>query len=161
MQKAIGCLLVIALTAGSCIKNESGCPPVDQTAPTSEQQALQDYITSNSISAVKDQSGLYYNIETFGTGNFPTTCSSVEVSFTGYLSNWTNFESGDDKVLNLQHMLPGWRIGLPFIKPGGKVRLYMPPSLAYAHSGKKDESGTQIVPPGSIVIYDIELHNFY
>lgn len=161
MQKVVVCLLVIALLAGSCIKNETGCPAVDKKAPASEKQAIKDYLTNNSITANEDGSGVFYSIENYGTGNFPTTCSSIEVTFDGYLTNGNIFEFGDNKVLNLQHMLPGWRIGVPFIKPGGKIKLYLPPSLAYEHRGKKDENGVQLVAPGSIVIYDITLHNFY
>jgi FKBP-type peptidyl-prolyl cis-trans isomerase FkpA len=161
MRKIIACFLLIALLAGSCIKNKSDCPAVTQTAPSREQQELTDYITSQSISAFKHSSGLYYSIEKLGSGEFPAICASIEVTFYGYLTNGSQFESGEDKVLNLQHLLPGWRLGLPLIKTGGKIRLYLPPSLAYGYNGKKDEDGDLIVPENSVVIYDITLHNFY
>lgn len=161
MRKIIVSFLIIALLAGGCIKNESGCPAVNETASPAEQQMVLDYLNSNSITALKHHTGFYYSIEQFGSGEFPTICSSVKVTFDGWLTNGTQFENADDQVLNLQLMLPGWRIGLPLIKPGGQIKLYLPPSLAYGYSGKKDESGNQIVPSSSVVIYDIWLTEFY
>lgn len=161
MRKIVASFLVIALLAVSCIKNKSDCPSVSETASDREQQELTDYILAHSISAVKHNSGIYYEIQQLGSGEFPAICANIEVTFYGYLTNGSQFESGKDKVLNLQHLLPGWRLGLPLIKTGGKIRLYLPPALAYGYVGKKDESGNQLVPANSVVVYDITLHNFY
>lgn len=157
----MGCLLVIALLAGSCLKKESGCPPADQVASGTDQQMLMEYIDNHSISAIKHNSGLYYSIESFGDGEFPTLCSSIKVDFNGFLTTGTKFEYGNDVLLNMKVLLPGWRIGVPLVKPGGKIKLYLPPSLAYGYQGKKDDNGNQIVPGNSIVIYEVSLAEFY
>ena len=41
--------------------------------------------------------------------------------------------------------------GIPMIKPGGKIKLYCPPSLAYGNQA----NGT--IPANSILIFEVEL----
>jgi FKBP-type peptidyl-prolyl cis-trans isomerase len=48
-------------------------------------------------------------------------------------------------------VIPGWTEGLQKINQGGKIRLYIPPQLAYG------DAGQQGIPPGSTLIFDIEL----
>ena len=66
-------------------------------------------------------------------------------------------EENDRVVLNLKLMLEAWRIGIPMLKAGGRIKLYVPATLAYGGEGKK-EGTTVLVPPNSIMIYDITLY---
>jgi FKBP-type peptidyl-prolyl cis-trans isomerase FkpA len=45
----------------------------------------------------------------------------------------------------------GWKLGLPLIKAGGKIKLYLPPSLGYGNS----VSGN--IPANSILVFEITL----
>jgi FKBP-type peptidyl-prolyl cis-trans isomerase len=45
----------------------------------------------------------------------------------------------------------GWQYGLPLIKPGGKILLYLPPSLGYGSS----PVGT--IPANSVLIFEVQL----
>lgn len=157
MQKIALCLFCVALLLANCFKDKNDCEPRDIVAPASEQQALADYLTARNISATKHPSGLYYQIVQEGTGINPGICASIKVGFTGRLSNGAEVERDDYMVLNLKLMLEGWRIALPLIKSGGKIKIWLPPSLAYGQDGKKVGS-TEVVPPNSIMIYDITLY---
>ena len=54
-------------------------------------QEIQAYITDNNLLAQKSSSGLYYVIDTPGTGDNPITTDRVKVSYKGYYTNGTVF----------------------------------------------------------------------
>jgi FKBP-type peptidyl-prolyl cis-trans isomerase FkpA len=60
-------------------------------------------------------------------------------------------------VFVLGTLIDGWKIGVPLIKKGGQIRLYIPPSLGYGSSDVRDNQGRVIIPGNSILIFDITL----
>ena len=157
MRKIVLCLFCVALLLTNCFKDKNDCVPRNIIAPSTEQESLTDYITSRSINATKHASGLYYQVIQEGAGNSPAICSSIKVGFTGKLTSGAEVERDDNTVLNLKLMLEGWRTALPLIKAGGRIRIWLPPSLAYGWEGKK-VGATEVVPPNAIMIYDITLY---
>ncbi|HTT56567.1 MAG TPA: FKBP-type peptidyl-prolyl cis-trans isomerase, partial [Opitutaceae bacterium] len=89
------------------------------------------------------------------TGAYPKATDSVKVNYTGRLINGTVFDSSVDAkepaVLQLNKVIPGWSEGLQKINTGGKIRLYIPPDLAYGDSGQGS------IPPGATLIFDVDL----
>jgi len=161
MKKLIVCLFSVWFLSAGCLKKETGCPPPKNiTAPSSEQQAIDDYLTANNINATKHSSGFYYHIWQQGTGESPNNCSSIVISYLGQLSNGNVFDQGQNAALKLGSLIEGWRKGLPLIQKGGKIKLYIPPSLAYGSSAIKDNNGTVVIPPNSMLIFDISLLDF-
>jgi FKBP-type peptidyl-prolyl cis-trans isomerase FkpA len=143
---------LLATAVFSCSKDKE-CPAVTTAAPASEVASLDAYIQNNSISATKDDRGFYYNITAAGSGNKATVCSSVTVKYTGKLTNGTVFDNGggNPQTFYLGQLILGWQEGIPLIKSGGKITLYLPPSLAY---GSQAQPG---IPANSILVFDIEL----
>lgn len=144
-------------------KKESGCGYSDQNivAPVSEQQAVKDFLTSNSIyGAVKDSSGFYYEVFEPGDGSSPSLCSQVEVTYTGKLTSGTIFEQ-KSTAFTLGSSIEGIRKGLALVKKSGHMKLYIPPTLAYGSKEIKDDAGKVIIPANSILIFDITLTAFY
>lgn len=156
-----GFLCFVLLFGGSC-KKESGCGYSDQNivAPVSEQQAVYNYISSYSISAVKDSSGFYYEVIDGGTGSNPTLCSQIEVTYTGKLANGNTF-ANESTAFTLGSSIEGLKKGIPIIKKGGHIKLYIPPTLAYGATDFKDKNGNVVIPANSILIFDIKLTTFY
>lgn len=151
---------VWCLSAG-CLKKETGCPPQkDIVAPSSEQQLIADYLAANNISATKHSSGLYYTILQQGTGESPNNCSSIVISYSGRLSNGNVFDERSHVAFTLGGLIEGWKIGLPLIQKGGKMKLYIPPSLGYGASDIKDNNGVVVIPANSMLIFDISLLDF-
>jgi len=148
-------ILVIALFAGlftaSCNKKDSSCTAAIEGAPASEVLVLDEYIVANSIDAKKDDRGFYYKIETTGTGTHPDLCSDIIVNYQGWLTNGNSFDSGQNASFELSGLIKGWQAGIPLIARNGKIKLYLPPSLAY---GSRATSG---IPANSILIFEIEL----
>ena len=48
-------------------------------------------------------------------------------------------------------MIPGWTEGLKHIKKGGKIKLVIPPALAYG------KTGVPGIPANSTLVFDVEL----
>jgi FKBP-type peptidyl-prolyl cis-trans isomerase len=100
-------------------------------------------------------SGLMYQIENPGTGPAPKPEETVKVHYTGTLVNGTVFDSsvqrGEPVEFQLDQVIPGWTEGLQKISKGGKIKLYIPPQLAYGDEGR------QGIPPASTLVFEVEL----
>jgi FKBP-type peptidyl-prolyl cis-trans isomerase FkpA len=121
-------------------------------APATEIQAVQNYLTANNITATQHCSGLFYRIDVPGTGATPDVCSTVTVTYEGKLTDGTVFNTATTPVsFSLSQVIPGWRNGLPKVNAGGRIYLYIPPSLGYGAT----QAGS--IPPNSILVFRIEL----
>lgn len=118
------------------------------------QETLEQYIKRAGITdVVKDSRGFYYKIITEGQGNNPTATSRVTVFYKGTLTNGSIFDqTGANPIsLGLNQVILGWQYGVPLIKPGGKIILYLPPSLGYGSQA----AGS--IPPNSVLIFEVQL----
>ena len=146
------CLIITALAA--CKKSEKF--DAEAQAKLDDTQ-ITTYLTTKSISAVKDASGLYYQIITPGSAAKPTATSGVYITYDGTLmSTGVSFDSKTTPYYfpSLDKLIQGWQIGLPKIGKGGHIKLFVPSGLAY----KNDGSGS--VPANAVLIFDITLVDF-
>ena len=161
MSRSVVLLLCVILTATGC-KKSGGCPENNAVAPAAEAQMVEDYLATNSISATKHKSNMYYQITTPGTGGSPNQCSTVLVNYTLKLTNGNTVpdQPTDNIAFNLQGLIPAWIQGIPLIQKGGKIRLIVPPSLAYGSQAQTDRNGNVTIPANSVLIFDINLVDF-
>ncbi len=100
-------------------------------------------------------SGLQYLIVKEGTGDRPAPGDEVTINYTGLLMDGTVFQESDEESLIFKlgsgNVLKGIDEGVQLISPGGRIRLIIPPALAYG------ERGAGKVPPNSTIVFDIEL----
>ena len=114
-----------------------------------------DFIAKNSIVAIKHSSGLYYQVLTPGDGNVVTTSNTVTVAYTGKLLNGTEFDKSSSASFSLAgNLIQGWKIGVPLIKKGGKIRLIIPSALAYGNT-----SPGAGIPENAVLDFTIDLIN--
>ncbi len=130
----------------------------EQAAFNPEELSIKDYITKNNLTATRLPSGLYYAIEKQGTGQQPKPGDKVKVNYTGRLLDGTEFDSSlkpgrepFEFTIGQGQVIKGWDEGIPMFKVGGKGKLLIPSALGYG------ENGTGNIPPGSVLIFDIEL----
>ena len=101
-------------------------------------------------------SGLQYKELRKGTGAHPKATDSVVVHYTGTLLDGTEFDSSYKRnepiEFPLNAVIRGWTEGLQLIKPGGKIRLFIPSNLAY---GPRGAGG--LIGPDETLIFDVEL----
>jgi FKBP-type peptidyl-prolyl cis-trans isomerase FkpA len=143
--------LILGISVVGCTKKDSSCTPPGSSAPESEVDILTKYITENNISASKDGRGFYYKVDALGTGTHPDACSDVTVNYKGWLTDGSVFDQAENVKFNLGGLISGWQAGIPLIAKGGKITLYLPPSLGY---GSK---ATGKIPANSILIFSIDL----
>ncbi|MFN9589268.1 MAG: FKBP-type peptidyl-prolyl cis-trans isomerase [Bacteroidota bacterium] len=143
---------LIALTSYGCLKNEpSGCQPVPVQ---SEKAPMVAFCTARNISYTEHSSGLLYEIMDPGQGTVvPTASSIVTVQYVGKLMNGTTFDSSSTPFTSgLSQLIDGWKIGLPLIKKGGKIKLVIPSALGYSCTGYPP-----IIPANSPLYFEISL----
>ena len=155
MKRFFAFLSAVALLSSCSKKVDDKCQydPCAIAAPASEVTQLEAYLSSAGITtATKHCSGMYYVIENSGTGVQPNACSSVTVHYKGSLTNGTVFDERDYQF-SLSGVIPGWTNGVPLIKKGGRIHLYIPPSLGYG----SQPNGP--IPANSILVFDIDLND--
>lgn len=152
MRKLGFIIILLATGFTSCLKesDKPDCSPVNVVAPAPEVEALRTYLTTNGITATEDPRGFFYIIHAAGTDK-PTVCSRITVSYSGKLTNGTEFDASANFTYDLSYLITGWQEGIPFIGIGGSITLYVPPSLGY---GSVDYGA---IPANSILIFNIGL----
>ena len=116
-------------------------------------QEIQNYLSSKNLQAEKSASGLYYIIDSEGTGVQPTTRDQVRVAYKGYFTNGNVFDQSPSTGVsfNLQQVIRGWTEGITYFKEAGSGLLLVPSHLGY---GSQDSRG---IPGGSVLIFEINL----
>jgi FKBP-type peptidyl-prolyl cis-trans isomerase FklB len=108
---------------------------------------------------VTTASGLQYRVLAPGAGAQPKPTDEVTVNYSGKLLDGTEFDSsykrGEPAKFQLNHVIPGWSEGVGLMKAGAKYELFVPPSMAY-----DVRSPTPAIPPGSLLIFTVELMSF-
>jgi len=100
------------------------------------------------------------NIEllTIGTGESPKTGETVTVHYAGWLTDGAKFDSSVDRnepfvfVLGTGQVIRGWDESVARMKVGDKVKITLPPEMAYGADGYPGA-----IPPNATLIFEIEL----
>jgi FKBP-type peptidyl-prolyl cis-trans isomerase len=117
--------------------------------------------------AVKFPDGLQIVDLKVGTGDTVKPQATVNVQYTGWLSNGTKFDSSADHggtplcaILtntqssggNCTSVIPGWNEGVPGMKVGGRRKLIIPSGLAYGDQGIQG-----VIPGGATLVFTVQL----
>jgi FKBP-type peptidyl-prolyl cis-trans isomerase FkpA len=151
MKKYLLLFTLVVATFSSCKKGDSFNAAAQAAA---DDASIQAYIKANNITATKDPSGLYYEVITAGTGDYPNANSTITVNSTGKLLNGTVFDTESGLTIPLTNVIKGWQIGIPHINTGGRILLMIPSALGY---GNQANSG---IPANSVLIFTIDLLGF-
>ena len=149
MKRILLFVLAVSLGLTACNKEEKDYE--EQLAI--DIQIIEDYLSEKGLTAQSTASGVYYIVDTQGTGDQPTINSEVTVRYTGKLFSGSVFDSGTISY-PLLNLIEGWQIGIPLFNTGGSGTLFIPSGLAYGPTG----SGS--IAPNTVLIFDMDLISF-
>jgi FKBP-type peptidyl-prolyl cis-trans isomerase len=104
------------------------------------------------------QAELLIEDQTIGSGAEAKSGQTVTVHYTGTLTNGKKFDSSRDRnqgfsfQLGAGQVIKGWDQGVAGMKVGGSRKLTIPAHLAYG-----DRGFPGAIPPGSTLIFEVEL----
>ncbi len=165
MKKLLAFILMTTVMITSCKEEVATCKSVQRntSVPAAEKDSIQRYITANSITAVRDTSGIFYTVANAGTGAVtPEVCSFITVRYNGKTFSGQHIDStiGTSTFTSqLAGLIEGWEKGIPKIKTGGSVTLYIPPTLAYGAGGVRDVNNNVVIPGNAYLKFKIDVVN--
>jgi len=105
-----------------------------------------------------DENELQMEILVAGTGPLPKQGETVTVHYSGCFTDGRKFDSSVDRrepftfVLGAGQVIRGWDLGVARMKVGDKVKLTLPPALAYGAAGYPGA-----IPPNATLVFEVEL----
>lgn len=100
--------------------------------------------------------GLQYQVIRDAKGPKPTATDTVRVNYASSTLAGAKLESTYDTdhpaEIALNRVFPGWSEGVQLMPVGSKLRLWIPPALAY---GERGASGR--IEPNALLVFDVEL----
>lgn len=110
---------------------------------------------------IKTKSGLLYKVIQEGTGAHPTANDTVIVHYVGTLTDGRKFDSSYDRnepaTFPLNGVIKGWTEGIQLIGVGGKIKLVVPPELAYEDKSLPSQGDNANITPASTLVFEVEL----
>lgn len=101
-------------------------------------------------------SGLQYEVIREGEGSRPGPDSEVVTHYTGRLLDGTVFDSsetrGEPARFGVNQVIEGWQEALQLMREGDRLRIWLPPELAYGERGAGDA-----IPPNAALEFEVEL----
>jgi FKBP-type peptidyl-prolyl cis-trans isomerase len=103
-------------------------------------------------------SGLEIEDQIVGDGDEAVAGQTVEVHYTGWLTDGTKFDSSHDRnqtfsfKLGGGQVIAGWDQGVAGMKIGGTRKLTIPPEMGY---GERGAGG--VIPPNATLVFKVEL----
>jgi FKBP-type peptidyl-prolyl cis-trans isomerase FkpA len=110
------------------------------------------------MAEVTTSTGLKYEDLVEGKGDAANAGQSVNVHYTGWLTDGNKFDSSNDRgqpfsfTLGKGAVIKGWDEGVQGMRVGGKRKLTIPAHLGY---GSRGAGG--VIPANATLVFEVEL----
>jgi len=151
MKKLVILLSTVFIVISCSKKNDNHCTPV---TPESESNEIAAFCNAQGIIYTVDTNGIYYQVIDQGSGMTPNMNSVITVTYqaTTLDGNVVADNTATPVTQPLNQFIEGWRLTLPYIQQGGRIKVILPSVFAYGCTGIAGD-----VPPNSPLYYDIVL----
>lgn len=129
-----------------------------------EKIQIREWLNSNGIVDYYEDpnTGYFYYFTDIDSarGGRPNPSSLVEVNYSASVLNNSPFystSSNETEFIQLSETITGWQLGFTNFFVNSKVVLILPSRLGYGSKGLKDSNKNYIVPPNSILFFEIHL----
>jgi FKBP-type peptidyl-prolyl cis-trans isomerase len=152
-------LFLLCLTACSAASDDDRLSN-DPGTTSSQDNAIQSYITAHGLEMKKDPNGLYYKIIEEGDSTQIMTLKSIP-TLIYTRSNLqdslldASFGSTDFDGRQLKDHIAGWQIGLRKIGRGGTIFMIIPSRLGFG-----DVAVGSIIPASTVLVCTVQLVDF-
>jgi FKBP-type peptidyl-prolyl cis-trans isomerase len=138
----------------------TACTDSTEATSTASNPATETFAPSlgvNISQMTKISDDLYIQDLIVGTGAVAASGRSLQVTYTGWLANGTQFGSNVGKsaltiTLGAHDVIERWDLVLVGMKVGGKRRLVIGSALGYGPGGN-----APAIPPNSTLVFDVQL----
>ena len=127
-----------------------------------DDEAIQNYLSTNNVKANKTGLGTYVEIIEPGSGEDIKSGNFVSLNYTGKTFAGKAFDSNTDPAFNHVEplsmvvdqtaMIKGFHEGVKALKKGSKARIFIPSTLAYGQNPPSTE-----INPNENLIFDLEI----
>lgn len=118
-----------------------------------EQNQIDAYIAKNELVAEVDSLyGLKYIIDPQGEGASPGASSLINVDYQGKFLNGQEFDKNNGVDFNLNGLIEGWRILMPYVKEGGTITMFIPSKYGYGSTGNNS------IPGNTPLVFTVKLN---
>ncbi|XP_055819944.1 peptidyl-prolyl cis-trans isomerase FKBP13, chloroplastic [Solanum dulcamara] len=136
--------------------------------PQSNIEAIAEEATATECEFTVTPSGLAYCDKVVGYGPEAIKGQLIKAHYVGKLENGKVFDSSYNRGkpltfrVGVGEVIKGWDQGIlggdgfPPMLTGGKRKLKIPPELGYGIRGAGCRGGTCIIPPDSVLLFDVE-----
>ena len=102
------------------------------------------------------ENGIQYKVNKSGNpnGKKPIDVSNVNVDYRGRLTNNIQFDASKGANISLGQVIPGWQYIIPMMTEGDSWTVFIPSELGYGEVG-----GGEVIPPNSVLVFDITLNS--
>ena len=144
-------LVPIVLLAAACKSAGSG-------GASSASVGFSAELGVDTTTMTRAPAGFWYADVVTGQGEEAQPGRTARVHYTGWLPNGKKFDSSRDRgepfafTLGAGQVISGWDEGVKGMRVGGRRKLVLPPSMAYGAEGAPPD-----IPPGSTLVFDVEL----
>ncbi|KAK4729140.1 hypothetical protein R3W88_022128 [Solanum pinnatisectum] len=136
--------------------------------PQSNIEAIAEEVAATECEFTVTPSGLAYCDKVVGYGPEAVKGQLIKAHYVGKLENGKVFDSSYNRGkpltfrVGVGEVIKGWDQGIlggdgfPPMLTGGKRKLKIPPELGYGIRGAGCRGGTCIIPPDSVLLFDVE-----
>lgn len=115
---------------------------------------ISTHVEKNHLDCERSESGLYFNIISEGTGERVQAKDKISFSYKGTFLDGSVFDEQKEPIsFYVSDLIGAWKEIVLKLNEGGEAFLIAPPQLGYGERNLDD------IPPNSILVYTLKVHN--